>query len=202
MPNHEPRSARYDTTLPWRVTNHYCKQFCKYSHHQKNNSCTLCVPMFLYDVYKLHVQCVCSACKVSNQFKNNLSLSLMSLFGYTISKFTIFLIITSGPAGHVMIRRSKASWQFNVELRIWLIISRFPRVSSTTMSSFFSSVYSSEMAKRVYMTPQDNKVYAQERVQFTYVLLNSPKHESGYVNNRVTVFLFFKRLHARCNDTS
>ena len=26
--------------------NHYCKQFYEYSYHQKNNSCTLCVPMF------------------------------------------------------------------------------------------------------------------------------------------------------------
>ena len=56
-----------------------------------------------------------------------------------------------------MIQRSTASWQLNVELRIWLIISRFPRVSSTTRSSFFSSVYSSETVKHVYMTPQDNK---------------------------------------------
>ena len=166
--------------------------------------------LLFWDAYKLHggaqqhkiVQCVCSSCKVSNQFENNSSLFLMSLFGYSFLKFTIFLIITSGPAGH-MIRQSKASWQLNVELRIWLIISRFPRVSSTTRSSFFSSVYSSETGKRVYMTPQDNKVYAQERVQFTYmyVLLNSPKPESGYVNKRATVFLFFKRLHVRCNKS-
>ena len=27
-------------------TNHYCEQFYEYSYHQKNNSCTLCVPMF------------------------------------------------------------------------------------------------------------------------------------------------------------
>ena len=26
--------------------NHYCEQFYEYSYHQKNNSCTLCVPMF------------------------------------------------------------------------------------------------------------------------------------------------------------
>ena len=27
--------------------NHYCKQFYEYSYHQKNNSCTLCVPMLI-----------------------------------------------------------------------------------------------------------------------------------------------------------
>ena len=77
---------------------------------------------------------------------------------YSLQLVTIFLIITSGPVGHV-IRRSRAPWQLNVELRIWLIITRFPRVSSTTRSSFFSSVYSSETANRVYMTRQDNNVY-------------------------------------------
>ena len=35
-----------------------------------------------------------------------------------------------------------------------------------------------------------------------YVLLNSPKPKSGYANKRATVFLFFKRLHTRCNDKS
>lgn len=35
-----------------------------------------------------------------------------------------------------------------------------------------------------------------------YVLPNSPKPKSGYANKRAAVFLFFKRLHARCNDKS
>ena len=29
------------------LTNHNCEQFYEYSYHQKNNSCTLCVPMFV-----------------------------------------------------------------------------------------------------------------------------------------------------------
>ena len=28
--------------------NHYCKQFYECSYHKKNNSCTLCVPMFYF----------------------------------------------------------------------------------------------------------------------------------------------------------
>ena len=32
---------------PKNLPNHYCEQFYEYSYHQKNNSCTLCVPMFL-----------------------------------------------------------------------------------------------------------------------------------------------------------
>ena len=30
------------------LTNHYCEQFYEYSYHQKNTSCTLCVPMFSF----------------------------------------------------------------------------------------------------------------------------------------------------------
>ena len=123
----------------------------------------------LFDPYKLRGEA--DNIKLSSVFalplrrviNSKISLSLMSLFGHTYAYITsenqlswnaTFLMITSGPAGH-MIRRSTAPWQLNVELRIWLIISRFPRVSSTTRSSFFSSVYSSETGKLV-LTRQDN----------------------------------------------
>ena len=33
--------------------NHYCEQFYEYSYHQKNNSCMLCVPMFIISEHSL-----------------------------------------------------------------------------------------------------------------------------------------------------
>ena len=38
---------------------HYCEQFYEDSYHQKNNSCTLCVPMFLQSV---RIDIFCAVC--------------------------------------------------------------------------------------------------------------------------------------------